>query len=148
MKSFERTQLLERIERDSATVGRSIPETVELGDGSNSDQFPLREFVFETKRQETVPNDQREEVEAVKRQLRRERTQRVERLETESLSYETGEELASSVIGIDRALNALDSLESTSLEAEATATQTADTKRWRTFLRKAMGDEPSSSGGR
>jgi len=132
---YERKQLLERIGREGATVGVELPETIDL-DGEALD---LRAFVFETKRLETVPADRREEVEAVKGKLRRERNRRVERLESEPLDYEDGEALAESIVGIDRALDALSALDPEDLEAEREAATAADQKRWMRFLRKALG---------
>ena len=137
MHEYERKQLLERVGREGATVGATIPDTIEI-DGESLD---LQAFVFETKRQETVPADQRERVEAVKTTLRRERNRRVETLETGALSYDEGEDLAESIVGIDRALGALEGLEAPDVEAEKHAATTADRKRWMRFLQKALGQD-------
>jgi len=137
---YERKQLLERVGREGATVGATIPDTIEI-DGESLD---LSAFVFETRRRETVPADHRERVEAVKTKLRRERTRRVERIESGDVSYERGEDLAESIVGIDRALEALESLESGDLEAEKQAATTADRKRWMQFIRKALGEDGES----
>ncbi|GAD51744.1 hypothetical protein MBEHAL_0504 [Halarchaeum acidiphilum MH1-52-1] len=144
MKEYERKGLLERIGRESATVGASIPDEIEL----DGEPFPLREFVFETSSVERVPPDRREEVEDAKRTLRRARRERVERLEEAELDYAEGETLAEEVIGIDRALNALESLGGGDIEGEIEATEAADTKRWFTFLKKALGHDGDSSRGR
>ncbi|MFB6124639.1 MAG: DUF5788 family protein [Halanaeroarchaeum sp.] len=135
MKEFERKRLLERVEREGATVGARIPDTIDL----QGESFDLRSFVFETKRLETVPADHEERVEAAKRRLRKERQERRHDLETATLTAEEGERLAETIVGIDRALNALESLGTTDLEAEERASQTADQKRWLTFLKKALG---------
>ena len=50
MKEYERKQLLERVEREGATVGADIPETIDV----QGESVDLREFVFEIKRRETV----------------------------------------------------------------------------------------------
>ncbi|QLC33830.1 hypothetical protein EFA46_006330 [Halarchaeum sp. CBA1220] len=145
MKEYERKQLLERIGRESATVGATIPDEVAL----DGEAFPLREFVFEMKRVDAVPPERREEVEDAKRNLRRARRERTERLEEGALDYAEGETLAEEIIGIDRALNALESLGSpTDIEREIQAKETADQKRWYNFLRKALGHESESSRGR
>ncbi|TYT62989.1 DUF5788 family protein [Natrialba swarupiae] len=141
MKEYERKQLLERVERDGATVGAGIPETIAV----QGEEIDLRTFVFEIKRRETVPAGERERVEQAKRNLRRERTTRLERIEEGDISREEGEELTRSVIGIDRALNALESLGPTDLEREQQAQQAADTKRWMSFLKKALGREDDAS---
>ncbi|OVE84479.1 DUF5788 family protein [Natronolimnobius baerhuensis] len=137
MQAYERKQLLERVERDGATVGADIPETIEV----QGEELDLRTFVFEIKRRETVPAGERDRVEQAKQNLRRERNERLELIEEGDISREEGEELAGSIIGIDRALNALESLGPTNLEREQKVQQAADTKRWMSFLKKALGQD-------
>ncbi|WP_290815445.1 DUF5788 family protein [Halovivax sp.] len=146
MKPYERTQLLERVDREGATVGADIPDRIEV----QGEEIDLREFVFEIKRRETVPSGERERVERAKKNLRRERLQRVQRIEEGELTFEEGEELARSVVGIDRALNALESLGPTDLEREQRARELADKKRWMSFLKQALGrdDGAATRGGR
>ena len=142
MREFERKQLLERIEREGATVGASIPEEVEV----HGETVALQKFVFETRKRETVPPGERERVERAKKNLRRERLQRKQRIEDADISYEEGERLVESVVGIDRALNALEQLGPTDLEAEVEAKEAADRKRWMNFLRQALGRDDDSGG--
>ncbi len=137
MQAYERKQLLERVEREGATVGAEIPDRIEVA----GEEVDLRQFVFEIKRRETVPEGERERVEQAKRNLRRERLRRVERIEEGDIDRAEGERLAGSIIGIDRALNALESLGPTDLEAESKAQEAADRKRWTSFLKKALGRE-------
>lgn len=137
MQEYERKQLLERIEREGATVGTDIPETIMV----QGEEIDLRTFVFEIKRRDRIPAGERERVERAKKNLRRERLERIERIEEGAISRAEGEELARSVVGIDRALNALESLGPTDLEREQQAKQAADTKRWMSFLQKALGRE-------
>ncbi|GGN14471.1 DUF5788 family protein [Halarchaeum nitratireducens] len=144
MKEYERKGLLERIGRESATVGATIPDEIAL----SGESFPLREFVFETSGLDRIPPERREEVEDAKRTLRRARRERVERLEEAEIDYAEGETLADEVIGIDRALNALESLDTADIEREIEAKEAADTKRWHTFLKKALGRDDDGSRGR
>lgn len=138
MKRYEREQLLERIERESATVGEGIPETIDV----QGETLDLRTFVFEMKRRETVPAGERDRVTEAKRNLRRERLQRKQRLEDDpDLTFEEGEALVGAIIGLDRALNALESLGPTDLEGEAQAKEAADRKRWMNFLQQALGHD-------
>jgi hypothetical protein len=137
VQEYERKQLLERIGRESATVGVDIPERIEV----RGSTVELRAFVVEIKRRDTVPPGERERVEAAKRNLRRERLERVERIEADDVAFEEGERLAEAVIGIDRALEALQSLEPDSVEAEAERKEAADTKRWMNFLKQALGKD-------
>ncbi|WP_435335278.1 DUF5788 family protein [Haloarchaeobius sp. TZWWS8] len=137
MKAYEQKQLLARLDREGATVGADIPDRIEV----QGEEIDLREFVFEIKRRDTIPAGERDRVDQAKRNLRRERLQRKQRLEDEweEMTREEGEELVLAVVGIDRALNALESLGPTSLEREAKAQEAADQKRWMSFLKKALG---------
>lgn len=136
VKQFERKQLLERIEREGATVGASIPDQMTV----QGEEIDLRAFVFEIRRRDTVPPGERDRVERAKRNLRRERLQRKQRIENDDISREDGERLAEAVIGLDRALNELENLGPVDVEAEAQATEAADRKRWTRFLQKALGN--------
>jgi len=142
VKDFERKQLLERIGREGATVGAEIPDRIEV----QGEEVDLRSFVFEIKRRDTIPSGERERVDRAKKNLRRERLQRKQLIEDGEISYEEGRELADAIVGIDRALNALEQLGPASLEQEAQAKETADKKRWMKFLKKALGHEEADSG--
>ncbi|WP_324661577.1 DUF5788 family protein [Haloarcula sediminis] len=142
MQEFERKQLLERIEREGATVGADIPDEITV----QGERIDLQSFVFEIKRRETVPRGERERVTRAKKNLRRERLQRKQQLEDGDISYAEGETLVEAIIGIDRALNALEGLGPANLEDEARAQEAADKKRWMSFLRKALGHEDADSG--
>ena len=141
MKAYQQKQLLERIGRDGATVGRQLPEGIEI----QGETIDLREFVFEIKRRETIPSGERDRVETAKRNLRRERVERVELIENNEVSYEEGQDHVEAIVGIDRALNALDQLEPVDLEAETKRQDAADKKRWTKFLQKALGHEDDNS---
>ena len=142
VKQFERKQLLERIEREGATVGASIPDQVTV----QGEEIALQEFVFEIRRRDTVPPGEQERVERAKRTLRRERLQRKQQIEEGAITRAEGERLAESIIGLDRALTELESLGPVDVEAEAEAQEAADRKRWTTFLRKALGHADEDSG--
>jgi hypothetical protein len=142
VKEYERKQLIERVEREGATVGADIPERIDV----QGEAVDLREFVFEIKRRDTVPAGERERVERAKKNLRRERLQRKQRIEDGDISREEGEQLAADIVGLDRALNALESLGPTDIEAEIEAQEAADRKRWMSFLRKALGQDHDSQG--
>ena len=144
MQAFERKVLLERVDREGATIGASIPEVIEV----QGESVRLREFVFEVKKLDTVPEDRMEEVASLKKQLRRERLQRRQRLEEADISKQEGEELVDVIVGLDRALHALENLGPTSLEAEERAANAADKKRWFSFLRDVLGHEEDRGGRR
>lgn len=142
MREYERKGLLERVEREAATIGADIPEEIDV----QGEPIDLQSFVFEIKRRETVPSGERDRVERAKRNLRRERLERLERIEENEVSYERGEELAASIIGIDRALEALEGLNAPDPETEAKRQEAADRKRWMNFLKKALGREDAGGG--
>jgi hypothetical protein len=130
MDEETREQLIERVNRKTATVGASTPETVTVGETS----LELREFIIETRSVEQIPPDAKETLTEAKRTLRRERTQRMERLESDPLDVETAERLADEIIGIDRALNALENIRRPDFGDESGATRIEDHKRWVGFL--------------
>ena len=141
MEEYERKLLVERIGREGATVGVSIPDRITV----QGRELDLREFVFEIKRRETVPPGERERVEEAKRNLRRERLQRKQRIEAGEISFEEGERLAESIVGIDRALEALESLGPSDVEAEAKRQKAMDQKRWMNFLKQALGRDDDAA---
>jgi predicted Zn-dependent peptidase len=142
VKGYERKQLLERLDRAGSTVGVDIPERITV----QGEPVDLREFVFEIKRRESIPPGERERVDEAKSNLRRERLQRRQRVEDEEMDYETAEAVVESILGIDRALNALESLGPTDLEKEARQKEVADRKRWMSFLKQVLGRDDGSGG--
>jgi hypothetical protein len=140
VQDYERAQLLERIDREGGTVGVSIPDQLEV-DGEVID---LAAFVFDAKSTDGPPES---EVRAVIQGLRGERRRRRARIESGDISREAGEELVASILGIDRALNALEGESDLDLEAESQRRRQADRKRWLSFLDSVTGDESRSSGG-
>jgi hypothetical protein len=104
----ERAELLDRMNRPSATIGADLPDEITLEDGTTLD---VTAFVMECHGLETVPESQREAIEDVKATLRRERLRRRQRVQREDLSYAEAERLVESVHGLDRALNALEGLD-------------------------------------
>jgi hypothetical protein len=142
VREFERKRLLERVDREAATVGVDIPDAVEV----QGEEVELRDFVFEINRRDTIPSGERDRVNRAKKNLRRERRERLDKIEQGEVSYERGEELADSIVGIDRALNALEQLRTVDLESETAKQTAADRKRWMNFLQQALGHEDSGVG--
>jgi len=143
VKEFQRKQLLERIEREGATVGASIPDQITV----QGEEIALQQFVFEIRRRETIPPGEKQRVERAKRNLRRERLQRKQRIENDDITLAEGERLAEAIIGLDRALNELETLDPPSLADEQQAQEAADRKRWMKFLQKALGQTDDSGQG-
>lgn len=140
MKSSTRDRLLERIERDGATVGASIPETLTVGD----ETVQLRAFVHDA----AEGKSDQKRVREVIRGLRAERTRRRSRIERDDLDRKAAEALVDSILGIDRALTVLESEGETDIEAEAEQQRRADRKRWLSFLDSVTGDDSGSAPGR
>lgn len=136
VKPYEREALLDRIDREGATIGAAIPEEVALEDGT----VPLRKRVLELQTGGAETNEGAAAADELRFQLRRVRNREQERLETADLDYETGEQITERVIGIDRALEILDDLGSEEdLEARIAAQERADRERWLNFLKQALG---------
>lgn len=125
-----RSELLEWISREGATVGHQIPETVAVA----GEEFDLKEFVWETKRQGAVPPEYHDEVQAVRTKLKSERERKKERLAEAALTTAEAERLADTIVGLDRAIVALGNLYESDFGEEAKQTDIADKKRWLAFL--------------
>jgi hypothetical protein len=134
VKDRDRDRLLERVERDGATVGVSIPEHVDL----DGERVPLRQVVLHP---ETTDHDP----EQVRRDLRRKRSALVERIENAEISVDEGERTADRIVGIDRGLAALETSPTDDVEADAERQERADQQRWLDFLREALGHDDESA---
>lgn len=139
MKPYERQALLDRIEREGATVGASIPDRLTVQD----EAIPLREAVLSLHREAPLADDR----EAYRRdlviRLRRERTRLIRELETADIGRPTAERIVEDVVGIDRALEVLGSIgDPVDIEAEIRRQELAEMERWRSFLKRARGESP------
>lgn len=130
MDETEREAFIERVGRQSATVGASLPERITV-DGTD---IELRAFVVETRKLERIPEETEATLEAAKRTLRTERADRFERLESAPLDREAAATLAEEIVGIDRALNALETIRRPEYGDEAGTASVEDHKRWLDFV--------------
>jgi hypothetical protein len=96
MDDGERDDLLERISRQGATVGASVPETITIG----GEEIELAEFLIKTRKLERTPP----------------------------------ETIADEIVGIDRALNALETIRHPHYGDLSRAQFVQDNKRWVDFL--------------
>jgi len=122
MNSDERTELLKRVNRQSATVGASIPETITV-DGH---ELELREFLVETRKVDEIPPETNKLLSRAKQVFAAERNKRVDRLKHDQLTSDEAEQLANEIIGIDRARNALKTIR-TPISAKKRGTRTSTT---------------------
>ncbi|WP_226480906.1 DUF5788 family protein [Natrinema amylolyticum] len=111
MNDRKRQRLLDRIRRPSGTLGEDLPDEITV----QGTAIDLTEFVFECKRLETISEDERNHIEETKRQLKRERLARKQRIARDDISEEEGDRLVRSIHGLDRALNALEGLDEPSV---------------------------------
>ncbi|MGM0447088.1 MAG: DUF5788 family protein [Methanobacteriota archaeon] len=125
-----RERLLDRVNSQSATVGERVPDEIEV-DGSALD---LSAFIVESRKIDSVPPAVDRKVTAARESLRAEREHRMERLETAPLDRETAETLAEEVVGIDRALNALEGIRRPGFADNHHADTLAGHERWLAFV--------------
>jgi len=142
MDQEEREDILDRVTSQSATVGASVPDAVTV-DGTAID---LAEFIVETRAIERVPPEVERKVSSVKSTLRAERERRMDRLRGESdesdrtgsadapLDRETAETLADEIVGIDRALNALETIRHPDFAEEHRSATLDGHERWLAFV--------------
>lgn len=131
MDEDDRVALLERVNRQSATVGASMPETITVG----GDELALAQFLIETRKVDRIPPDTEAVLTEAKRTLEDERARRIERIESESLDRDTAEDVADEIVGIDRALNALENVRQPTYSEAADDATIEDHERWLGFLR-------------
>lgn len=134
MDEHEREQLLDRLSRGSTSVGASIPERVSV----QGTEVELRTFVLEIRGFDAIPDAERERADEMVAQLKRERLQRRNRLANGEVSLEEGHKLVESIVGLDRAINALESLDSAGFEEEAHEQWLETQKRWSGFLNRVL----------
>mgnify|MGYP007025115664 FL=1 len=125
-----REALLDRVNSQSATIGASVPDEVDV----HGESVDLSAFIVETRKVDAVPPALDRKVTAAQESLRTERERRIERLETEPIDRETAETLAEEVVGIDRALNALDGIRRPGFADEHHADTLESHERWLAFV--------------
>jgi hypothetical protein len=125
-----RRELLNRIGRQTATIGQRIPETIDV----DGEPFELRAFVMETKSQGAIPPSKRESVRAVRSKLKRERERRTSRLESAPLSEDEATRLADTILGLERAVTALGNLSEPDFDGRSAEAELQGTRRWIEFV--------------
>lgn len=141
MNETTRKQFIARIKRESATIGMTIPEHLEI----KGQDFPLNAFVFETCADGSVPDEYDMTLADIKRHLRSERSDLVEELETADITQERAAKIVETVKAIDRALSQLATpTEETNLEQEMQRATAEQTKRWRAFVNQIQEDTDGS----
>lgn len=121
---------MNRIGRQTATIGQRIPETIDV----DGEPFELRAFVMETKSQGAIPPSKRESVRAVRSKLKRERERRTSRLESAPLSEDEATRLADTILGLERAVTALGNLSEPDFDGRSAEAELQGTRRWIEFV--------------
>lgn len=131
MKEYQRKGLLERLNRDGATIGARIPERVEV----DGEAVALRELVLD------ATPDERRQLDSLRTALRRAHAERRQQVAAGEVAYAEAERLTEEALGIDRALTALERSDPVGLEEEAARSEAADRKRWLSFLDRVRGKD-------
>lgn len=133
MDEQERDALLDRVQRSSRTIGAEIPDELTV----QGQTLDLNEFVFECKRLETVSEDRYEQVETLRQELKRERLARKRQLEDGDITAEEGERLVQCIHGIDRAVNALESIDRPAIGEQLRQKKLDDARELRALIDQA-----------
>ncbi len=147
MRDYQRDILLEKLDRDSGTLGIDIPEEIKINEEEidyglpdeyiSGDCFLLKDYLLDLDKEDTV----NESIDGVKIFLRKKINSSREHIKEHDISYSEGEKIVSEMKGVERALNTLrDPGESIDIEDEVNRKEKADQKRWLNFLRKATGN--------
>lgn len=107
MNERDRERLLGKLNRPARTVGTQLPDEIEVGGTA----FDPVQFIFECEDLEPVTESASKEIDEVKSSLERERLDRKQRLRTADISVEEGERIVEEVVGLDRAITALESVD-------------------------------------
>lgn len=143
MKPYEREALLERVDRESATIGTSIPERLVL----DGDPVALKERIVTLQRRESLSDEDEADRDALLVALRGKRLELRDRLEHGDIDRETGETLVEEIVAIDRARAALRAVGTdTDIEEEIREQEVADAERWRSFVKRTRGGLDRSLG--
>lgn len=137
MREYDRAVLLERVEREGATIGATIPSSLEV----DGESVAVRATVLDLVGAEALSAADRERAGALARHLRRARRERHDRLRAGECDRETGEDLVAEIAGIDRAMNALAQLDAPGVAEQARHRERVDRERWLAFLREALGHD-------
>jgi len=135
MDDHERRELLGRIRKLSATVGKEVPDEITL----QGETVDLNALVFELKALDAIPPAERERVEALKTDLQRERLQRKQRIERDEVAFEEGERLVETIHGIDRALRALEGLDEPDIGEQLRQKKLQDARELRSLIEQRPG---------
>lgn len=128
MDDHARDALLDRIDRESATVGAEIPETISL----EGESIALADRITSGETDASL-----------RPRLRRERTRLREAIAEDRVDRETAETYVDRIAGLDRALAHLEG--DGDIEGAAERAARADRQRWRSFVREVRGENDADA---
>ena len=136
MKEYEREAILDRIDRDSATVGVSIPEHITM----QGEEIDLQEQVMSFMTATSLDESEDQARQALLLAVRQERNELVDRIEHVVETHEEADAVAERVIGLNRALSVLSAIGTDEdIESAMEAHAVADMQRWISFVKEAKG---------
>jgi hypothetical protein len=135
MDEKQRREYIRRVQSEGSTIGVDLPETITVG----GDDLELAEFLIETRKVERIPPEAKEKITEAKRVLKAERKRRFDRLQNDPIDEETAEALVGEINGLDRALNALDTIRRPNYGDESRSAMVEDYKKWLGFLDTVRG---------
>lgn len=138
MEDSYRNILLSKVDRDSATVGIDIPDSMNV----QGEKVPLQKLVFDICSKDDISDEYNITKDEIKVMLRRERNDILDRIENdESMSRREGREAVKQISQIDRALGFIrNSDKDIDLEVEIKKSEAKSTKRWKQFIDKITMD--------
>lgn len=130
--------LISKADKDSATVGISIPDSMTI----QGREIPLHKIVFKICSTDNVPKEYDMTIDEIKVMLRRERNNLIDKIENaDDMTRKEGEKSVEKINQIDRALSFIkDSDKDIDIEAEIKKSDAQSTKRWKSFLDKIKMD--------
>ncbi len=134
MKEYERKSLLAKVEKDSASLGSEIPETIEV----QGENINLRNLIFSDLKDD-LDGDFIYELE---NKLKDEKKDLYNTLKEGKISYDEGLDIVERISGIERALTILNkSSEDIDINKKIKRKEKKDYERWVNFLKKVRKDK-------
>lgn len=130
--------LMSKVDKDSATVGIEIPDSMTV----QGREIPLHTIVFDICSTEKVPEKYDMSVDEIKVMLRRERNNLINEIENDDdITRKKGKKNVNKINRISRALSFIkDADRDIDIETEIKKSEAQSTKRWRMFLDKIKMD--------
>lgn len=127
---YEREALIDRIDKEGATVGHEIPDEITIDD----DVVELSRVASHI-RKTGVSQTRFDDIMEFKRTLRQKQNDNRDKIQNAELTHETAEQLAEETIGVERVLNMFQGDDVDSISDELKRNRAQRQKRWQAFLK-------------